>query len=121
MAEQGKLTYGVDGWPTQRNREVAKSTPEERLLSEALDILCDILMDPDSSRPISLPPITRVALERVRSLIEPVFEVVSDYSHMRIRIEELEAEVEDRDMRLEELEEKLGDDPDREDDDKSTI
>lgn len=101
--EQLKLSieYREDGWPTKHLHEVVgRYTPEERLLSEALDILSDVLDAP-------LPAITLTALERVKGLVEPVFNVVSDYHHAQARLTEVESEVESQKERIELLEAEL--------------
>lgn len=75
-------------------------TPEELALREAVMILEDVAVSPS-------PLITRHAIDRVKDLVNPVLDVVSDYAHMRARIEELTSELDDRDSRIAELEEAL--------------
>lgn len=102
MATQKSFEYANDGWPVLRAVEVSKYTPEEHQLSEALNILTDVLQVP-------MFPVTKLALHRVQDLTEQVFKVVSDYSHMKAKIEELETDKDSLEARIAELEETIAD------------
>lgn len=112
MAEQ--LKFNAQGWPEKRNHEVNPHTSEELLLIEALrhveEVSTGMLNKPTHLQQADY----RVALLQAKANIEEVLKVVSDYSHMKARIEELEDEVETKDCRISELEEELEDpdDPD---------
>lgn len=86
-------------WPKVRNAQVvSKKTPEELELEKAISLLSEMIASPSSARHI------KVHLARVKDILDPLLETVGDYHHMQARIEELEAEVDDRDEKIATLE-----------------
>lgn len=114
MAEQ--LKFDAQGWPVKRNHEANPHTSEELLLIDALRLIEEVYAGTTQHRLIDKhgqQVSFRTTLLQAKANIEEVLKVVSDYSHMKARIEELEAEVDSKDCRISELEEQLDpDDPD---------